>query len=817
MLRPRWRKVFSDLFDNKARTLLVVFSIAVGVFSIGVISGAYVIIANDMSASYSANNPMNVELRMDDPFTSDLVTTVKAMRGVDEAEGRRIFAMRVRAPGSQQWTTLDLVAIEDFNKVKVNLLRPISGKTSADKKQVLLEKKAMTTLNVSTGSILEFELPDGTVKTMPVVGVVQDQTTGAGDFLAPPFAYLSTDTLLYLQQPKGFNRMFVTVSTGNNDELHLRQMSANVKDRVEKTDITVSRTRVTKTNEHPMASTVQAILGILLALGVLILFLSSSLIANTLSALLNQHLRHIGVMKLVGGRRNQIFAMYIALIMAFGVIALLIAVPLGGQGAYGLALFIADKLNFSILGYRIVPLAFAIQIVVGLAVPLLAGLGPVLNGSRITVLRAISGEAARETESRPAAGSPSGLPKRETAWERFQTRATNALARRGIHLPRPLLISLRNTFRRRGRLILTLFTLTMGGAIFIAVFNVRVTLFDYIAAIGDYFKADVTVTFDRPYRLQKVEMLGMSYPGVTQVEGWAFANAEVLFPDKMAADNLLILAPPVDSTLVEPILVSGRWLQAGDEKAITVSESILEKFPDLQPGQTLLMKVDGKEADWKVVGIFKFVSQQGTIAYGTYDYISRLTNLADRSVSFRFVADQHDKASQQKLAEGLDRYFRDQGFHVSEARTGQSTLSTASESLDILVAFLLVMALLTASVGSMGLAGTMGMNVLERTREIGIMRSIGAVDREIMRTVIIEGVLIGSISWFLGALLSFPFTYGLSMIVSWAIFNSMVEVHFTWLGFIIWLAVVLVLSALASVIPARNAARLTIREVLAYE
>ncbi len=811
-MRPRWRKVISDLFDNKLRTALVVFSIAVGVFSIGVISGAYVIIANDMSASYSANNPMNVELRMSDPFTSDLVATVKAMRGVAEAEGRRIFAMRVRVPGSQQWTTLDLVAIEDFKKVKVNLLKPIAGDTNPAKKQIVLEKKAMSTLNLSVGDLLEFELPDGTTRTLPVIGTVQDQTTGAGDFLAPPFAYINTDTLPFLHQPEGFNRLFVTVTDGKNDESHLRQMAANVKDKVEKTDITVSRTRVTKTNEHPMASTVQAILGILLALGVLILFLSSSLIANTLSALLNQHLRHIGVMKLIGGRRNQIFEMYIALIMAFGVIALLIAVPLGGQGAFALAAFIADKMNFSLLGYRIVPLAFTIQIIVGLAVPLLAGFVPVLNGSRITVLRAISGDAALEPEGKTAGGH-----KKESAWEHFQTRVTLSLARRGIHIPRPLLISLRNTFRRRGRLMLTLFTLTMGGAIFIAVFNVRVTLFDYIDSIGKYFKADVTVSFDRPYRLKEVEMVGLRYPGVTQVEGWAFANAEVLFPDKTAADNLLILAPPVDSTLVEPILVSGRWLEAGDEKAITVSESILEKFPDLKPGQNLRMKVDGKEDNWKVVGIFKFVSQQGTIAYGTYDYISRLTNLANRSVSFRLVADKHDAASQQKLAENIDKYYRDQGFHVTEARTGKSTLSTASESLDILVAFLLVMALLTASVGSMGLAGTMGMNVLERTREIGIMRSIGAVDREIMRTVIVEGVVIGSISWILGALLSFPFTYLLSTIVSLAIFNSPIDVHFTWLGFVIWLAVVLVLSALASILPANNAARLTIREVLAYE
>jgi putative ABC transport system permease protein len=812
MMRPRWRKVFSDLTDNWLRTALVVFSIAVGVISIGVITGAYVIISNDMSASYSANHPMNVDLRMGRSFNSDLLSTVKNVRGVADAEGRTIFAVRARIPGSKQWSTLDLVAIDNFKKVNINLLRPISGASIPGKKQVLLEKKALATFNVQNGSMLEFELPNGTIKSMPVMGVVQDQTTGAGDFLAPPFAYINTDTLTFLGQGSGFNRMFVTLSDGQNDQEHLRQMAAEIKDKVEKSNISVARSRVTKTNEHPMASTVQAILGILLALGVLILFLSSSLIANTLSALLNQHLRHIGVMKLIGGRRNQIFAMYIALIMGFGLIALLIAVPVGGQGAYALASFIADKLNFSLLGYRIVPLSLIIQILVGLAVPLLAGLLPVLNGSRTTVLRAISGETAREVE-----GGPVRQARRETAWERFQTETAHALSRRGFHIPRPLLISLRNTFRRRGRLILTLFTLTMGGAIFIAVFNVRVTLFDYIDAIGNYFKADVTVGFDRPYRLEKVEMAGMQYPGVTLIEGWAFANAEVLYPDMTVADNLLIMAPPVESKMVEPMLIAGRWLQPGDEKAITVSENLLNQFPNLQPGQSLRMKVDGKEDDWTVVGIFSFVSQQGTIAYGTYDYISRYINLVDRSVSFRFVGNNLDDAGQQQMAEGLDRYFRDKGFHVTEARTGKSTLSTASESLDILVSFLLVMALLTASVGSMGLAGTMGMNVLERTREIGIMRSIGAVDGEIMRTVIVEGVIIGSISWLLGALLSFPFTYMLSTIVSLAVFNSPIEVHFTWIGFVIWLAVVLVLSALASVLPARSAASLTIREVLAYE
>ena len=811
MIRPRWRKVLHDLIDNLGRTSLVVVSIAVGVFSIGVIVGAYVIISHDMSASYAANHPMNVEIRTTS-FDNSLVTVVKNMAGVKDAEGRRVFTLQARLQGSSQWTTLNVVAINDFSKIRINILTPISGTDRPARDQVLLERKTLQSLNAPPGTMLEFLLDNGKVKTMQVAGVVQDPATGAGDFLAQPFVYVSMDTLTYLHQPDMYNRLYATLSSGENDDAHLRQMASDVKDKVQLNGVAALRTRSTKTNEHPLASTVQAVLGILLALGVLILFLSSSLIANTLNALLNQHLRYIGVMKLVGARRSQVIGMYIVLILAFGLIALLIAVPLGGEGAYALSDFIASKVNFTLLGYRIVPLALYVQVAVGLVVPLLAGLAPVLNGSRITVQRALSGDLASQEKKKSREGA-----QHESAWERGQLRLNHALTRRGVHIPRPLLISLRNTFRRKGRLALTLFTLTMGGAIFVAVFNVRVSLHDFIDHIGQYFLADVTLDFSQYYRLDEVNRVALQVPGVTAVEGWAYASAEALYPDGTVADSITVLAPPADSKLISPLLISGRWLRPGDQKAITISEGVLSKFPDLSPGKTLRLKINGVEDDWTVVGIFKFVTQQGTIAYGTYDYVAKVTHTFNHSFSFRIVTDRHDLVYQQTMADTLDKYFRDRGFHVSAARTGNSTLKTAAESLDILVTFLMIMALLTALVGGMGLTGTMGMNVLERTREIGVMRSIGAVDREIMRTVIVEGVLIGGISWLIGAALSFPITYLLSYIISAAIFESQIAVHFTVTGFAIWLLVVLALSALASVLPARNAARLTIREVLAYE
>jgi len=810
-MKPRWRKVFLDLFENKGRTLLVVLSIAVGVLSIGVITGTYVIISNDMSVTYAANNPANIEFRMDD-FDDDMLTTIRNTRGIADAEGRRVFNMRVRTLDSEQWTTLDIIAVDDFDENKVNLLNLIEGQAKPEKNEVILERDALDRLDIQVGQELIFELPDGMNKSMRVVGIVLDSTTGADDFLAPPFGYVTMSTLPALRQPELFNRLYATVSENQDDLPHIREVGADLKDRVENAGIEVSRTAFSKTHEHPMASIVNAILGILMALGFLIIFLSSSLIANTLNALLNQHMRHIGVIKLVGGRNRQVLGMYLVLILVFGLFALALAVPFGGIGAYRLSEFIADTLSFGLLGYRIVPLAFVIQIAVGILVPLVAGLAPVISGSRTTVLRAISGDLALD-----GGGQAEGGVKRESRWERFQTRVTNALARRGIHIPRPLLISLRNTFRRRGRLLLTLFTLTMGGAIFIAVFNVRVTLHEYMGAIGQYFIADVTVDFDEPYRLREVEQYAMQIADVTYVEGWQYISVEALLPDGTVGQNITVLAPPGDSNLVHPILVQGRWIRSDDVRKLTVSESIFEEFPGLKAGDTLRLKVNGQEEDWQVVGIFKFVGQQGNIGYAPFEYISRMNNLTNRSYSYRIVTTSHDRDYQDRMAEMFDHYFRDNGFKVRKSEAGLASLDMALESLDILVTFLLIMALLTASVGSMGLAGTMGMNVLERTREIGIMRSIGAVDSVIMRTIIAEGVVIGLLSFGIAIIFSVPFTYLLSTIVSLAIFETPIQVVFTFTGYAIWLALVLILSAIASILPARNAAHLTIREVLAYE
>jgi putative ABC transport system permease protein len=284
-------------------------------------------------------------------------------------------------------------------------------------------------------------------------------------------------------------------------------------------------------------------------------------------------------------------------------------------------------------------------------------------------------------------------------------------------------------------------------------------------------------------------------------------------------DNLQIIAPPLDTTLLDPEIVAGRWLRPGEEKALVVSDSIYDYYPDLQPGDTILVKMPGeREEEWAVVGVFRFMSMLGdTLAYADFDFIADLQDLPNQSLSYRVITEDHSFEKQKQLALFLNKYLDDRGFMVNSIEEGRAIQEDSSQAINILVIFLLIMALLTAFVGSIGLTGTMGMNVLERTREIGVMRAIGAVDFEIIKSVVVEGVMIGLITWVLAIGLSFPISQLLLNIIIQAIMGSSMDLTFTPQGVFIWLGVLVILSIVASLLPARNAARLTIREVLAYE
>ena len=802
MIRPRWKKVLTDIWGHKLRSVLVIASITIGLFAVGLIISMNIIISEDMKAGYLSVNPANIQV-FSTSFDEDLVNSVRNIDEVAQAEGARTLTLRYRKANGE-WAPIEIKAIPEIESTEINKVMLKEGVWPPSDRQMAIDQFKFADLQAALGDTIQVELPSGKIREIPITSIVHDQTIGSegagGFFLAPVEGFVTQDTLSWLESPTSMNRLYVTVQGDRTDKAYLQTVANKVIDRVENSGSVVIASQVRSSTDHPNRVYVEAITSVLVVLAFLVMFLSAFLITNTLAALLNQQVNHIGVMKTIGASRGQIISIYMSLIFVYGLASFVIAMPLSALAAYTLMGVFARQINIVLQGFRIEPVVFWIELGIAMLVPQLAGIVPIVNGTRISVVEALSGV------------NQSNVQQKKT-WLDRQLEKIRGLSH-------PTVLSLRNTFRRKGRLFLTLFTLTLGGAIFIGTFNVQRSLTDYIDRIGHYFLADVTFTLRENSRISEIEELIKEIPGVSHVEGWAATAGVLQNSDGTTGESVNLLAPPSNSGLVEPVVLEGRWIQPGDEGVVVVNERFREAYPNLKTGDLLKIKIAGTDETLKVIGFFQMAGKSGGyLAYTTYEYLSEVIHEKNRANAFRVVSTSKDMSIEQQKALGrtIEEKLKENGYRVAEVEAGRSLTATTANGLNILTGFLLMMAVLIAIVGSIGLTGTMSLNVLERTREIGILRAIGASDGAVMRLVMIEGLLIGMMSWLFGVLLAFPIGSLMANAINLALFGAPADFTFTPLGVILWLLVVITLSVFASVGPARNATRLTIREVLAYE
>ena len=229
--------------------------------------------------------------------------------------------------------------------------------------------------------------------------------------------------------------------------------------------------------------------------------------------------------------------------------------------------------------------AFAVEALIGLGVPFLAALYPIWSGTRVTVREAISDY---------------GLSKAGTTG--LLERSLSRL--RGPFFPRPVLLSFRNTFRRRTRLVLTLLPLALSGAILLTVINVRASLMSELDGIFSYRNYDVNISFERPYRLAEIENAALNVPGVLGVEGYRqTGDAYFTRTDGSRSNNISLLSLSPETSTVHLPLVAGRWLVAQDQTVAVVNTAFLRDEPDVHLGDHLSFKINGRKVTIQVVGI----------------------------------------------------------------------------------------------------------------------------------------------------------------------------------------------------------------------
>jgi len=786
-----WLKVWRDLWHNKFRTVLVVLSTAVGVFALGLVFGMSGVMRARMTESHQASNAPHIEMYTS-WFDQDVVEATLREPGVTDAEGEVREGFRWKFEGEDEWRDGTIIARADYEAQRMYPIELLEGDWP-DGRALAVERMSASYFGLPIGTTIVVEYGRHE-RTLMIESVIRHPYTpppqlnmGDATFCA------SVEMLAWLfDRPEGYNTLNVQVDAFSQGRAE--EVTERLKDRLEGIGVEVGYYDIVDPEVHWAQEMMDAIFLILGVLGVLALGLSGFLVINTMNAIVTQQVWQIGVMKAVGATGGRVVCLYLTTALIYSLLALFVAVPLGAAGAHLMAAWMLDFFNIFPGDFRIVETAVVIQIVVGLIVPLLAALVPVVGGARISAHKAISTYGL-------GGGFGRGLLDR--------------LLGRLRHLPRPLALSLRNTFRRKARVALTLLSLTLGGVMFILVMSVGDSFSNTLDVLLSDFGFDVLVVFDRTYRMERLVKATESVPGVTNVEVWDVRGATLALDNGEEIQGQL-WGVPDHSKMFAPRITEGRALRPDDGNAILLNSKIAAD-EGFAVGDEVTLTIGGEETTWQVVGLVVNINNNQHDNFVPFDAMANEIGNANRGAFLMANSMEHTSEAQVRLIEDMRAVYAEHRLKPVYFQSAVETREQGEAQFEIVITLMLAMAILAAAVGGIGLMGTMSINVVERGREIGVMRSIGATSLSVAGIFVVEGMFVGALSWLLAVPISYPGALAFSSVVGTAVLEMPLDFKFSVDGVVLWLAIVLALSAVASLWPALRATRVSVREALAYE
>ncbi|MFQ6101637.1 MAG: ABC transporter permease [Anaerolineae bacterium] len=784
-----WRKAWRDLAHNKLRTILAVLSTAVGVFAMGMVFGMSGLMHTWMTEDHRATNPAHITF-WGGPFDQTAIEAVLGEPAVADVEGEIQAGIRWKLAGEPDWRDGDLVSRADYDAQRMHLVDLVDGHWPRGR-ALAVERQSLRHFGVPLDStiLVEFGRHE---RRLPIEGVIRSPDVFPPQMGGNAAFFATGETVAWLTGQEDFNQLDIRLESFSQEGAE--KAAERIEDRLEHMGLAVYGPWIVDPESHWAEEQMAAVFPVLAVLGGLSLGLSVFLIVNTMNAIVTRQVWQIGVMKVVGATRGRVVRVYLTTALVYGVLALFLAVPLGAVGAHLLAGVLLALLNIRASAFQIVPNAVAIQIAVGLAVPLLAALVPVIGGARISPHACIS-----------SYGLGGGFGR---GW-------LDRLIGRVRRLPRPMALSLRNTFRRKARVALTLITLTLAGVTFIMVMSVSASFSNTIEVLLSDFGFDVLVVFDRTHRAARLVEATESVPGVTCVEVWEVQGASLMLDDGEELQGQL-WGVPGNSEMFNPRIISGRALLPEDDHALLLNSKIAAD-EGIGVGDEVTLTIAGEEVTWTVVGLVVNINNDQRDNFVPYDTLAQETGNVNRGDFVMVMSEEHDFETHERLIRDLRATYTARRLKAVYFRSAGEVRKEGRAQFDILVYLMLTMAILAALVGSIGLMGTTSINVAERGREIGVMRAIGATSPVIAGIFVGEGMLLGALSWLLAVPFGYPGALAFSNLVGNKLLNLPFDFRYSMGGVMLWLAIVLVLSALASLWPALRATKVSVHEALAYE
>ncbi|HKA37458.1 MAG TPA: ABC transporter permease, partial [Thermoanaerobaculia bacterium] len=283
----------------------------------------------------------------------------------------------------------------------------------------------------------------------------------------------------------------------------------------------------------------------------------------------------------------------------------------------------------------------------------------------------------------------------------------------------------------------------------------------------------------------------------------------------VSAERFPVIGLPADTRMLAPEIVEGRWLQPDDEDAIVVNSAFRAGGAPPGIGTRIALRMGPARMTWRVAGVAREAFSQ-PIGYVPLSFFEKHGH--EGSVNaLRLSLEKTDEGSARRLFENLEENLERVGIRPASLMSqGEGRLSFDEHMLMIYV-FLIVTSLVLGGVGGLGLMTTLHLNVIERRREMGVLRAVGASSRSVWAIVAAEGAVIAVVSWAVAGLAAWPLSRALANLMVKLLFPGGLDFSFEPVGFWLWLAVSLALGVAASFLPVWHASRGEVREALAYE
>jgi putative ABC transport system permease protein len=783
-MNTRRRKIRGDFLQHRLQIGLIGLVLILGTAGVVAALNARAILRREIARSYENARSPDLALWFD-RVDAPLLAEVRAQPGVAEVDARHVASTRV-ASATGPWLPTRLLIVRDFADQRTGIVHRHDGAWPTGDSGLFIEQSSLPLLGLAVGDPLRVRSPGGGTVILPIAGVLHDTAVAPSTQERIIYAYVTPAAAAKLGQNADLDQLTVLMEDRSDGPADLAN---SLRDFLTAKGNAPVRVEVLP-HSHPHALLMDAMLRVLGVMAAMAFTCSAALAAFVVSLWMKREVRQVGIMKTIGARSHQLAFQYLALVGPLVVSATLLALPLGALAGRGLVGYYETSLNIDVIS-RAAPTGLWLSEILGaLAIPLIAMTVPIVRAARMTAREAIQDPGITgQTAPRILAAKLLRLPG-HSQWT----------------------FALRNTVRRPWRLALTMLALTAGGALLLTAGNLYKSLMRVVDLSLAEQGHDIEVSLPRAVPGTRLEEIARRIPGVTVAEAWRRTGVGVIDP----ASTLVreprrfgLTAYPQGTQLLTMPIKEGRWPQPGETDAIVVTRFIQHEIPGLHVGSDLELSFHDRRKPLHVVGVVEEVATP--MLYTNFPAFESVTALGDASSDLRVKTTSPDT-----VVPALDEALLDARIYVGQIQTRADRREVLDEHFSVVVSVANMIALATALVGGICLAAFASLTVLERAREIGVIRTLGATPRTVLRLFLAESAVLAALSALLAVAVSVPATQALNAMTSRLMLQVAVPLVFSWPALALLGSGVLVVM-LGVWLPVSRMLRISVRETLAYE